>query len=96
MRDHNGATIILANTEEPSCIEDLSPRDKVEYFIHGLVDNAKDLVTFRHDPELAPFVAANERQIWDALNALQLVVSSIMAEHALREAERRRNIFLVK
>jgi len=89
--------VILAE-DIPSCLDDLSPSEKIEYFVKGIVDNAIDLVRFRCDDETRDAVAANEREIWTAMNALQFVASSIIGEREEREkaAKKPPTLILVK
>lgn len=70
---------------EPTCLEDLSPREKVEYFVKGMQDNAIDLVHFRTALETSAAVAHYESELWQIKNALELVLSSIRCE---RETKR--------
>jgi hypothetical protein len=81
--------------EEPSCLDDLSPKEKIEYFVKGMQDNAIDLVKFRADPELASFVAAYEVEIWNAMNALQFIAASIRCEREAK-VKRKPTIIMVK
>ncbi len=73
--------------DEPSCLEDLSPRDKVGYFVKGMKDNSVDLVTFRNDPELRSFVAEHEAEIWSIWGDIAAVITSIRAQHNVDAAK---------
>lgn len=82
------------DSREPHCLEDLSPREKIEYFVKGMQDNAFDLVKFRAASETYDHVRAFKGEVWNAYNALALVLSSIdaqeQAEETIKAAAKRR------
>ncbi len=91
MRDPQGRTIIIAE-DEPTCLEDLSPKEKVEYFLKGMKDNSTDLVAFRNSAELRDHVAEFEKMIWSIKSDLEFVVTSIMAERGAQDAMQSRRM----
>lgn len=81
MFDGQGKTVIIADSfGEEFELPTLTPRQKVRIFVLGILDNATDLVSFRLAPETAKEVAAFEVEIWQAMNALQMVATSIQIE----------------
>ena len=72
-------------SDESDFLPELSPEEKMGAFIEGMRLSAIDLVEFRCALETRAFVAKNEAELWQVKNAIELVLSSIQAEHDARK-----------